>query len=77
MRLPQSNTQSGGALYRRVVHRNILCTICIVVAYIITTLVVVLAILGASRAVRPILVHVDDSNHEIVVLSRGRKPGFW
>lgn len=48
MLLPQSSTQSGGATYRRVVNRNILCTVCIVVTYSITTLVVVLSLLGSS-----------------------------
>eukprot|EP00903_Cladosiphon_okamuranus_P011577 g10891.t1 len=48
MLLPQSSSQSGGALYRRVVNRNILCTVCIVSSYIITTLVVILAFLSSS-----------------------------
>lgn len=38
-------TQSGGAVYRRVVLRNLLSTTGIVISYAITTLVVVLALL--------------------------------
>ena len=41
-------TQSGGAVYRRVVLRNTLCTAAIVVSYIITTVVVILALLRES-----------------------------
>lgn len=52
MLLPQGSTQSGGAVYRRVVNRNILCTVCIVFTYSITTLIVVLALLGSSHTVR-------------------------
>ncbi|CBN74816.1 hypothetical protein Esi_0043_0079 [Ectocarpus siliculosus] len=43
MLLPQGGTQSGGAVYRRVVVRNIVCTVGIACAYVITTVVVVLA----------------------------------
>ncbi len=38
-------TQSGGALYRKVVWRNVICTACIVTSYAITTTVVYLALL--------------------------------
>lgn len=41
-------TQSGGAVYRRVVLRNIVCTAGIVTSYAITTLVVVVALLRES-----------------------------
>ena len=52
MLLAQGGTQSGGAMYRRVVKKNILCTVCIVFSYVITTLVVVLAMLASSPEVR-------------------------
>lgn len=41
-------TQSGGAVYRRLVLRTIACTVGIVTSYAITTLIVVLALLGES-----------------------------
>lgn len=40
--------QSGGAVYRRVVLRNIFCTAGIVISYAISTLVVVFALLHES-----------------------------
>ncbi|CAN0221765.1 unnamed protein product [Ectocarpus sp. 4 AP-2014] len=40
--------QSGGAVYRRVVLRNVFCTAGIVISYAITTLVVVIALLRES-----------------------------
>eukprot|EP00752_Nemacystus_decipiens_P007837 g7002.t1 len=46
--VPQEGTQSGGALYRRVVYRNVLCTFTIVVATLITTVVTTLAFLEIS-----------------------------
>lgn len=55
MLVPQGSTQSGGAIYRRVVNRNILCTVCIVFSYIVTTLVVVLAYARSSPKVRSTL----------------------
>ncbi|CAM9518775.1 unnamed protein product [Ectocarpus fasciculatus] len=48
MMVSHGGTQSGGAIYRRLVARNITCTVAIVLAYAITTVVVVLAVLGAS-----------------------------
>ncbi|CAM9896034.1 unnamed protein product, partial [Ectocarpus sp. 13 AM-2016] len=47
MLVSQGNTQSGGAVYRRVVIRNIVCTVGIACAYMITTVVVVLALLSS------------------------------
>ncbi|CAB1102618.1 unnamed protein product [Ectocarpus sp. CCAP 1310/34] len=47
MLVSHGNTQSGGAVYRRVVIRNIVCTIGIACAYVITTVVVVLALLSS------------------------------
>ena len=41
-------TQSGGAIYRRVVLRNALCTAGIIASYAITRLVVVFSLLHAS-----------------------------
>lgn len=52
MLLSQGKTQSGGTMYRRVVRRNVACTTCIVFSYIITTLVVIFALLDASHKVR-------------------------
>lgn len=49
-------TQSGGAVYRRLVLRTIVCTAGIVTSYAITTLIVVLALLDEStenNKVRP------------------------
>ncbi|CAM9201360.1 unnamed protein product [Hapterophycus canaliculatus] len=37
-------TQSGGAVYRRIMFRNVVCTTCVVTAFTITTAVVVLAL---------------------------------
>lgn len=48
MLVPVEGTQSRGAVYRRVVLRNIFCTIGIVASYSITTVVVVLAMLHES-----------------------------
>lgn len=50
--LSHGKTQSGGAVYRRVVRRNVACTICIVFSYIIATLVVIFAVLNGSHEVR-------------------------
>ncbi|CAM9247012.1 unnamed protein product, partial [Ectocarpus sp. 6 AP-2014] len=58
MLVSQGNTQSGGAVYRRVVIRNIVCTIGIACAYVITTVVVVLALLSSP----------SDTNKSGVVL---------
>ncbi|CAM9280272.1 unnamed protein product, partial [Ectocarpus sp. 4 AP-2014] len=44
----QGSTQSGRAIYRRLVARNIVCTVAVVLGYTITTAVVVLAVLAAS-----------------------------
>ncbi|CAM9126391.1 unnamed protein product [Ectocarpus sp. 8 AP-2014] len=44
----QVGTQSGGAVYRRVVHRNVVCTTTIVVATVITTVVTALAMIRNS-----------------------------
>lgn len=55
MLLPQGSTQSGGAVYRRVVNRNILCTVCIVLTYTTTTVVVVLAQQRSSTKVQSVL----------------------
>ncbi len=44
MLAPQGSTQSGGAFYRSVVIRNVICTIGVVIAYVITTVVFILAI---------------------------------
>lgn len=41
-------TQSGGAVYRKLVLRNIFCTTAIVISYSITTVAVVLAVLRES-----------------------------
>lgn len=41
-------TQSGGALYRKVVWRNVICTVGIVITYAITTIVVFLALVRES-----------------------------
>lgn len=49
-------TQSGGAVYRRLVLRTIVCTAGIVTSYAVTTLIVVLALLDEStdnNKVRP------------------------
>lgn len=40
--------QSGGAVYRKVVVRNVVCTAAIIISYSITTLVIVLALLRES-----------------------------
>ncbi|CAM9559444.1 unnamed protein product [Ectocarpus sp. 4 AP-2014] len=48
MMISRGGTQSGGAIYRRLVVRNIVCTVSLVLAYAITTAVVVLGVLGAS-----------------------------
>lgn len=40
--------QSGGAVYRRVVMRNVVCTAGIIICYSITTVVAVLALLRES-----------------------------
>lgn len=48
MMISHGGTQSGGAIYRRLVARNIACTVAVVLAYAITTAVVVLAVLHAS-----------------------------
>ncbi|CAN0058596.1 unnamed protein product [Ectocarpus fasciculatus] len=50
--------QSGGAVYRRVVVRNISCTAAVVVAYIITTIITVTALLRQ---------HPDDNTNAQVV----------
>ena len=54
-----NNSQSGGAIYRRVVMRNVVCTASISAAYILATVVVVVALLNknpdsstVSRAIR-------------------------
>lgn len=41
-------TQSGGAVYRRVVYRNVVCTATIVVSTVITTVVTVVATMNVS-----------------------------
>lgn len=55
MRIQQGSTQSGEAMYRRVVNKNIWCTVCIVISYTVTTVVVVLTYQGNSSKVRYIL----------------------
>ncbi|CAN0423009.1 unnamed protein product, partial [Ectocarpus fasciculatus] len=42
----EGHAQSGGAVYRRVVIRNISCTAAVVVSYIITTIITVIALLN-------------------------------
>lgn len=42
MRVPQGSTKSGGAVYRRVVIRNIVCTAGIVLSYTISTCIMIL-----------------------------------
>lgn len=42
------DTQSGGAVYRRVVIRNVVCTGTISISYLITTVVVFVAFLNES-----------------------------
>ncbi|CAN0038247.1 unnamed protein product [Scytosiphon promiscuus] len=46
LRTNQGSTQSGGAVYRRVVIKNVVCTSGIICTYVITTLVVVLALIS-------------------------------
>ncbi|CAM9198552.1 unnamed protein product [Pylaiella littoralis] len=48
MLVPAEGTQSGGAIYKRVVVRNVVCTACIVTAYVIMTAVAVLALLNET-----------------------------
>lgn len=43
MLMPQRFTQSGGAVYRRLVIRNIVCTVGIALAYTVTTGIVALS----------------------------------
>lgn len=43
MLVGQENSQSGGAFYRKVVLRNVICTASISAAYILATVVVVTA----------------------------------
>lgn len=64
VRLP--GTQSGGAVYRRVVHRNVFSTAGIVISYAITTLVVVSALLRESV-----------ENNKVRSLSIVSEPGPW
>ncbi|CAM9661797.1 unnamed protein product [Ectocarpus fasciculatus] len=63
MLVSQSSTQSGGAVYRRVVVRNIVCTIGIACAYLVTMVVVVLALLNTASNTKsvPVLKCVDYS----------------
>lgn len=58
MLLLQGQTQSGGTVYRRVVRRNIACTICIALTYTITTLVFFFALLDGSPEVRFMLLTI-------------------
>lgn len=44
----QGSTPQGGASYRRVIGRSIICTIGVAAAHVITTLLVVLALQGDS-----------------------------
>ncbi|CAM9263552.1 unnamed protein product [Ectocarpus sp. 12 AP-2014] len=44
----QGSTQSGRVVCRRLVARNVLCTVAVVLGYTITTAVVVLGVLAAS-----------------------------
>ncbi|CAN0009365.1 unnamed protein product [Pylaiella littoralis] len=53
------NTQSGGAVYRRVVIRNVVCTCAISITYLIVTVVEVLALLDESA---------EDDKASIVVV---------
>ncbi|CAN0425968.1 unnamed protein product, partial [Ectocarpus sp. 12 AP-2014] len=46
--ISQGSTQSGRAVHRRLVARNVVCTVAVVLGYTITTTVVVLAVLAAS-----------------------------
>ena len=41
-------TQSGGAVYRKVVVRNVVCTAAIIISYTICTIMIVLALLSES-----------------------------
>lgn len=50
MLMPQGGTQSGGAVYRRVVIRNIVCTTGIALMYMVNTSVIVLVWLEISMA---------------------------
>lgn len=54
----QARTQSGGAVYRRVVIRNVVCTAGIAFTYVITTLVVVLALMSSSSENNKVREHV-------------------
>ncbi|CAM9960602.1 unnamed protein product [Ectocarpus sp. 8 AP-2014] len=46
--IPQGHTQSGGAVYRRLVMRNVACTIGITFTYAVTTVIVVLGFLTTA-----------------------------
>lgn len=46
--IPQGHTQSGGAVYRRLVMRNVACTIGITFTYTVTTVIVVLGFLTTA-----------------------------
>lgn len=72
--------QSGGALYRRVVVRNVICTVGIIASYAISTLIVILALLSESsesdkvRIQREFVTERVGNDRLSVALSRGRKP---
>ncbi|CAM9368130.1 unnamed protein product, partial [Ectocarpus sp. 12 AP-2014] len=70
MLVPQGGTQSGGAVYRRVVVRNIVCTVGIACAYVITTVVVVLAYVStpSDTSKASILGHITPSVNICVTL---------
>lgn len=44
----QEHSQSGGALYRRVMVRNVVCTASISAAYLLATVVVVAALINET-----------------------------
>ncbi|CAN0125229.1 unnamed protein product, partial [Scytosiphon promiscuus] len=46
--VPVEGTQSGGASYRRVVMKNVVCTVSIVMAYLVTTIVTAHALLNET-----------------------------
>lgn len=48
MLVSQERTRSGGAVYRRVIIRNLMCTALVGISYLITTMVMVVAFLEES-----------------------------
>lgn len=54
MLVPTEGMQSGEGFYRKIVVRNVVCTVCMVVVYVIKTLVIFFA-----------LVHESNENNEV------------